>query len=166
MGRAMKHIPFDSTQVYIGGRWRAGDDGRTLPLADPSDGAELTRIARGSAPDIDAAVKAARAAFEGAWGALSAAERGRLLLKMSARVLEQADELARLEALDVGKRLKQGDTILFEGGLSAEITHKSEAEVYLRFNMGGADLDAAIEDANLRCFRRRSRNLACVQIQR
>lgn len=46
-----------------------------------------------------------------------------------------------------GKRLKQGDTILFEGGLSAEITHKSEAEVYLRFNMGGADLDAAIERA-------------------
>jgi aldehyde dehydrogenase (NAD+) len=103
----MKHIPFDSTLVFIGGRWRANEDGRTLPLADPSDGGELTRIARGGAADIDAAVTAARTAFEGPWGALTAAERGRVLLRMSARVLEQADELARLEALDVGKPLKQ-----------------------------------------------------------
>lgn len=46
-----------------------------------------------------------------------------------------------------GKRLKPGDTIVFEAGLSAEITQKSEAEVYLRFNLSGADLDAAIERA-------------------
>jgi S-adenosylmethionine:tRNA ribosyltransferase-isomerase len=46
-----------------------------------------------------------------------------------------------------GKRLKAGDTIAFAGGLSAEITHKSEAEVHLRFNVSGADLDAAIEAA-------------------
>jgi aldehyde dehydrogenase (NAD+) len=44
----------------------------------------------------------------GAWGRLTATERGRILLKMSALVLEQADELARLEALDVGKPVKQG----------------------------------------------------------
>jgi aldehyde dehydrogenase (NAD+) len=53
-------------------------------------------------------VAAAQAALDGDWGRLTAAERGRLLLKMSALVLEQADELARLEALDVGKPLKQG----------------------------------------------------------
>ena len=104
---AMKQVPFDSTQVFIGGRWRACDSGETLPLANPSDGSELTRIARGGVADIDAAVAAARAALEGPWGALTAAERGRVLLKMSAKVLEQADELARLEALDVGKPLKQ-----------------------------------------------------------
>ena len=103
----MKQIPFDSTQVFIGGQWRAGANSQTLPLANPSDGSELTRIARGNAEDVDAAVNAARVALDGAWGALSAVERGRVLLKMSARVLEQADELARLEALDVGKPLKQ-----------------------------------------------------------
>jgi len=54
------------------------------------------------------AVQAAQAALDGDWGRLSAAERGRLMLKMSALVLEQADELARLEALDVGKPVKQG----------------------------------------------------------
>ena len=50
----------------------------------------------------------AQAALDGPWGVLTAAERGRVLLKMSALVLAQADELARLEALDVGKPLKQG----------------------------------------------------------
>jgi aldehyde dehydrogenase (NAD+) len=100
-------ITFDSSQIFIAGRWRAGASARTLPLSNPSDGSELARIARGDAADIDAAVAAARAALAGPWGVLTAAERGRVLAKMSARVLDQADELARLEALDVGKPLKQ-----------------------------------------------------------
>jgi aldehyde dehydrogenase (NAD+) len=114
----MNAVPFDASLVFIAGRWRAGDSGQTLPLINPSDGSELTRIARGNAADIDAAVRAAQVALEGeggiegeragAWGRLTATERGRILLKMSALVLEQADELARLEALDVGKPVKQG----------------------------------------------------------
>jgi aldehyde dehydrogenase (NAD+) len=104
----MGTIPFDTTQVFIGGRWRAGSGGQTLPLLNPSDGSTLAHIARGNAADVDAAVQAAQTALEGPWGQLSAAERGRILLKMSALALEQADELARLEALDVGKPLKQG----------------------------------------------------------
>ena len=95
-------IAFDTRLVYIAGAWRAGDDGRTLPLHNPSDGTLLAHIARGNAADVDAAVTAARAALDGAWGTLTATERGRLLLKMSAAVLAQVDELARLEALDVG----------------------------------------------------------------
>jgi aldehyde dehydrogenase (NAD+) len=102
------NIPFDSQGVYIAGRWQPGAGGETLELLDPSHGTPLARIARGGAADIDAAVAAAQAALQGAWGACSAAERGRALLRMSARVLEQADALARLEALDVGKPLKQG----------------------------------------------------------
>jgi aldehyde dehydrogenase (NAD+) len=104
----MSTIPFDSSGVFSGGVWRACASGETLPLLNPSDGSLLTQIARGAAADIDAAVAAARAALDGAWGALTAAERGRVMLRMSAKVLEQADELARLEALDVGKPFKQG----------------------------------------------------------
>jgi aldehyde dehydrogenase (NAD+) len=104
----MSAIQFDTTPVFIAGRWQAAAGGATLPLTNPSDGSLLARIARGQAADVDAAVAAAQAALEGDWGALTAAERGRLLLKMSALVLAQADELARLEALDVGKPLKQG----------------------------------------------------------
>ena len=99
---------FNPSQVLIAGAWRTGDSGETLPLHNPSDGSLLARIARGNAADIDAAVAAAQAALNGPWGALTAAERGRILLKMSALTLERADELARLEALDVGKPLKQG----------------------------------------------------------
>ena len=42
-------IDFDTTQVFIGGNWRAGDTRQTLPLHNPSDGTLLAHIARGSA---------------------------------------------------------------------------------------------------------------------
>ena len=92
----------------INGAWRPTADGRTLPLHNPSDGSLLCEIGRGTAADVHAAVMAGEAALAGDWGRLSAAERGRLLLKMSALTLARADELAHLEALDVGKPLKQG----------------------------------------------------------
>jgi aldehyde dehydrogenase (NAD+) len=101
-------IDFDTSQVLVGGVWRRAAGGRTLPLVNPSDGSALAQIARASADDVDAAVAAAQAALDGPWGALGATERGRLLLQMSTLVLAQADELARLEALDVGKPLRQG----------------------------------------------------------
>jgi aldehyde dehydrogenase (NAD+) len=104
----MHGLPFATDEVFIAGAWRAGASGRTLPLLNPSDGSLLAQIARGEKADVDAAVAAAQAALAGEWGALSAAERGRLLLKMSGLVLEQVDALAQLEALDVGKPLKQG----------------------------------------------------------
>jgi aldehyde dehydrogenase (NAD+) len=103
----MTLIGFDATRVYIGGAWQPGASRDTLPLLNPSDGTELKRIARGTAADIDAAVAAAQAALDGDWGRLAAAERGRLLMRMSALVQERAAELARLEALDVGKPLRQ-----------------------------------------------------------
>jgi aldehyde dehydrogenase (NAD+) len=101
-------VPFETRHVYIGGRWRAPAGGATLELANPSDGTVLANIARGTADDVDAAVAAARAALDGVWGRLTATERGRVLAEMGRRVHAQADELARLEALDVGKPLKQG----------------------------------------------------------
>jgi len=104
----MSSLPFDPSGVFIAGAWRPCASGETLPLFNPSDGSLLAQIARGAAADVDAAVVAAQAALDGEWGRLSAAERGRVLLRMSAAVLAQADELARLEALDVGKPVKQG----------------------------------------------------------
>jgi aldehyde dehydrogenase (NAD+) len=96
-----------SNHVYIGGHWRDGAARETLPLANPSDGSRLAEIARGNSADIDAAVSAAQAALDGDWGRLTATERGRALMRLSQRVLAAADDLARLEALDVGKPLKQ-----------------------------------------------------------
>jgi aldehyde dehydrogenase (NAD+) len=94
-------------QVFIAGRWQASASGDTLPLGNPSDGSVLAAIARGNAADVDAAVAAAQGALAGDWGRLSATERGRVLMRVSTRVAQAVDELARLEALDVGKPLAQ-----------------------------------------------------------
>nr|WP_262030717.1 aldehyde dehydrogenase family protein [Microvirga sp. Mcv34] len=94
-------------QNLIGGQERPASDGSTLDVLSPVDGSLLARIAAGTAHDIDEAVKAARAAFEGAWGQLTATERGRLLMKLAAAVEARADELAILESRDNGKPLRQ-----------------------------------------------------------
>ena len=101
-------IPFDPRALLVGGVWRAAASGDTWPLDNPSDGSALARIARGGAADIDAAVAAAQAALDGDWGRMSAAERGRVLGAIGRKVLENVELLAMLEALDVGKPLKQG----------------------------------------------------------
>lgn len=100
-------MPFATDLVFIAGEWRKPQGGESLALVNPSDGAELTRIARGGAADVDAAVAAAHEARAGVWGRMSATERGRILTRMGNLVLEQVEELGRLEALDVGKPLKQ-----------------------------------------------------------
>jgi aldehyde dehydrogenase (NAD+) len=105
----MHTIPFDASLILIDGQWRSADSGQTLPLENPSAGALLTHIARGNAADINAAVAAARAALDaGAWGRMTATERGRVLSAIGRKVLDNVDMLAHLEALDVGKPVKQG----------------------------------------------------------
>ena len=96
---------FDPAEMLIGGTWRRAAE--TLTLEDPSTGTAVTEIPRGRAEDIDAAVRAAHAALDGPWGRMSATERGRLLTRMGQLVLTRVDDLARLEAMDVGKPLKQ-----------------------------------------------------------
>jgi aldehyde dehydrogenase (NAD+) len=100
-------IPFDPSELFIGGQWRRAERGATLALENPSDGSGLCAIARGGAADVDAAVNAAQAALDGEWGRTSHAQRGRLLAAFSREVQAQVDTLARLEALDVGKPLTQ-----------------------------------------------------------
>lgn len=96
------------SKLFIAGDWRAATDERAIDVVNPSDGAAFTTIARGLASDIDAAVAAARAAVEGAWGRLPAVERGRLLLKLARAVQDNHETIARLESIDTGKPLKQG----------------------------------------------------------
>ena len=99
---------FPTDKCFIGGRWVEPESGETLPVEDPSRGVEIGEIARGEAPDIDAAVEAAERALAGEWGKLTATERGRLMMKLAGLISERVDELAHIEALDVGKPLKQG----------------------------------------------------------
>ncbi len=102
----MPEMRIDPALCLIGGAWRPAAGG-TLPLVNPSTGAPLARIARGTAPDIDAAVAAATAARAGDWGRMPAADRGRILARIGRIVVDRVEELARLEAQDVGKPLTQ-----------------------------------------------------------
>jgi len=126
----MRHeaIWFDPSEVLIGGRWSATP--ARLPLENPSTGAPLAGIARGGAAEIDAAVAAAEAALAGDWGRLTATERGRLLSRLGRLVEERIEDLARLEALDVGKPLTQARAdaralaryLEFYGGAADKVT--------------------------------------------
>jgi aldehyde dehydrogenase (NAD+) len=89
--------------MFIGGRWLAARDERTLPVIDPCDGQAFDSVARGGAHEVDLAVAAARTALDGPWGRLTPTERGRLLMKIGQAIADHADELAQLEARDVGK---------------------------------------------------------------
>jgi aldehyde dehydrogenase (NAD+) len=92
----------------IGGAWVPAVSGDEMDVRSPLDGEVFTTIAASQSEDVDAAVKAARTAFDtGAWGQLTAAERGRLMLKFSLCILEEAEALAQLESRDNGKPLKQ-----------------------------------------------------------
>jgi len=93
--------------VFINNRWQQGASGKTVPVVAPAEGQVFTEIAAGNAEDVDRAVKAARAAAEGAYGKLSATERGRILSKCAQLVADQAEALAQLEARDTGKPMKQ-----------------------------------------------------------
>ncbi len=92
---------------FIHNRPRRSASGQTLPVIDPADGQPYDSIERSNAADVDAAVQAARRCLEGPWARLTAAERGRLLMKLSAKVAEHADELAAVEQRDCGKPTKQ-----------------------------------------------------------
>ncbi|WP_253762836.1 aldehyde dehydrogenase family protein [Ruegeria sp. HKCCD4884] len=100
-------IWFDPTLCLIEGQWKPAASGGTLPLINPSDGTEICRIARGSETDVVVAVQAAQAALQGDWGRKTALERGRILTRLGQLVLERVEDLAQLEAMDVGKPLTQ-----------------------------------------------------------
>ena len=90
-------------QLYISGEWRGAE--ATIDVFNPSDGQRMARIARGTAKDVDDAVKAGQAALDGAWGKLDAAARGRLLTRMAELIRRDAEYLAQMESEDVGKPL-------------------------------------------------------------
>jgi aldehyde dehydrogenase (NAD+) len=92
---------------YIANAAQPSSSGRTIPVIDPSDGQPFDELQRGTAEDIDAAVRAARQCYQDVWCKLSAVERGRLLMRLSNKVAEHAEELALLEQRDCGKPTKQ-----------------------------------------------------------
>jgi aldehyde dehydrogenase (NAD+) len=90
-------------QLFVNGEWRDAAGGKTIEVVNPATEEVIAEVASAERADIDAAVAAARAALDGSWGKLSARERGRLVWKIGEKLLEKADEIARLETLHNGK---------------------------------------------------------------
>ncbi|MBP6007866.1 MAG: aldehyde dehydrogenase [Rhodoferax sp.] len=101
-----------STSTYdgravINGQRVAALDGQTFDCISPVDGRLLTQVARCAQADVDAAVQAARHAFEDRrWSGLSPVARKRIMIKFADQLLAHAEELALMETLDMGKPIK------------------------------------------------------------
>ncbi|BAK65816.1 NAD-dependent aldehyde dehydrogenase [Sphingobium sp. SYK-6] len=88
---------------FIAGHWQAQQGGAPIPVLNPADERQIGEIAAGTAHEVDAAVSAARAAFDHpGWRAMPAARREQLLLHLADLIERQADEIAAMETLDNG----------------------------------------------------------------
>jgi aldehyde dehydrogenase (NAD+) len=101
----------DQKHLFIGNSWRPAASGETMDVINPATEEIVAGVASAGREDLDAAVAAARAALAGAWGALPARERGRLVRRLGDRLLERADEIARLETLHNGKPISESRQI-------------------------------------------------------
>lgn len=93
-------------RLLIGNEWVPSQSGMTFDTVNPATEQVLATVAAGAEADVDAAVRAARKAFdEGPWPRLSPAERARILREFAGRVESSAEELAELDTLDNGMTL-------------------------------------------------------------
>ncbi|WP_448615175.1 aldehyde dehydrogenase [Modestobacter sp. URMC 112] len=94
-------------RLFINGRSVDALSGRTFESQNPYLGRPWARIADGGPDDVDAAVGAARAAFDGEWGAKTGFERAAVMRACGDAIAANAEKLARLEVQDSGKLLRE-----------------------------------------------------------
>lgn len=98
-------------QLFIDGKWVDAESGKTFTTPNPATGETLAEVAEADKADVDKAVAAARKAFEGKWGKMSARDRGRLMYKLSQLIEEHSQELAELETADNGKPIRESQYV-------------------------------------------------------
>ncbi|WP_159987350.1 aldehyde dehydrogenase family protein, partial [Novosphingobium sp. 18052] len=94
-------------QLFIDGQWRPASDGATLPATNPYDQSVHAYIAVATADDVDAAVGAARRAYDTVWSRTTPGERAKLLNKVADLLDADADRMALLETTDNGKVIRE-----------------------------------------------------------
>src|SRR5262245_51332067 len=113
--------------LYVAGGGAPPAGGAFYETIDPYTREPWARVPDADDADVDRAVAAARAAFEGEWGALTGFERSRLMHRLADLVERDADRLAELESRDSGKLLRE-----FSGQMKA-------IPAWLRYFAGWAD---------------------------
>ncbi len=100
------------TQAFVGGRFVKAKSGRTFVTENPATGRPIARVAECDAADVDAAVKAARRAFEaGNWSRMKPADRKKTLLAFADLLETHVGELALLDCLEAGKPITDCATL-------------------------------------------------------
>jgi aldehyde dehydrogenase (NAD+) len=94
--------PLVENAHLVGEEWVPAADGGTIDVTDPATGELLARVPRGTAADVDAAVRAAGGAFP-SWRDTSATVRGALVARWASLVEQHAGDLDRLESQEVGR---------------------------------------------------------------
>ncbi len=102
-----KSTALEEFKLFINGRSVDALSGATFESQNPYLGRAWARIADGGPEDVDVAVGAARAAFDGAWGEMTGFERAAILRRCGDAIGENAERLARLEVQDSGKLLRE-----------------------------------------------------------
>jgi 1-pyrroline dehydrogenase len=127
-----------TNQIYVGGKWGGAASGETMEVLNPATGEAIAEVPRCGADDVDRAVEAARAALP-EWLDSTPQERGELLLKLAAVLEENAEELAQIESVNVGKPLSYArdempvcvDNLRFFAGAARMLEGKATGE-YMR----------------------------------
>src|SRR4051812_20030780 len=86
--------------LHVGGQWTDAADGRVFESDDPFTGTPWAAVPEASVADADAAVRAARAALDGEWGAITGFERARLMHRLADLIERNVDHLAAVETRD------------------------------------------------------------------
>ena len=111
-------------KMLIGGEWREAASGETFASEDPATGEKLADVASAGQADVDAAVAAARGAFEGPWSKVKPDERARLINKLADMIEANGEELALTETLDVGRPI-QFSRIADVGGAVGQLRYQA-----------------------------------------
>jgi acyl-CoA reductase-like NAD-dependent aldehyde dehydrogenase len=93
--------------LYIDGEYRVPNGAKTLPVVNPATGEAWATIVDATPADVEAAVQAARRAFDGEWRRTTPGARARLLHRLADAVESRASELAEIEVRDNGKLLRE-----------------------------------------------------------
>ncbi len=105
-------LTYPDTQLFIGGEWRAGSGGRTIPVVDPATDDTIGSVAHATKADLDAALAAAARGFE-EWSAIPAFERSKIMRRAADLLRERAGMIAWIMTREQGKPLAEakGETL-------------------------------------------------------
>jgi betaine-aldehyde dehydrogenase len=116
-------------QMLVGGEWVSAASGKTFDVMNPATDEVAAKVPEAGPADVDKAVKAARAAFEGGWRDATAQERGRVLLRLAEKMRAELPRLAELETINSGKPIVESEFDLndvatcfeYYGGLATKL---------------------------------------------